>query len=135
MCRRLVHITYLHTFHKPRTLMSSWNMIIFTYHVMECKTNIWCELPTRKHESLLRCQGYFIVWQTRLSSIWWRMAFPTPHSQTMADFTPKWVKLARNGTNSGLFKIRFQNYFSLRKFDLRKCQICPIWCQSDPLCV
>ena len=48
---------------------------------------------------------------------------------------PKWVRLAPNGTNLGLFKISFST-FSLAKpkcteTDLKKSQIFPIWGQSD----
>ena len=46
----------------------------------------------------------------------------------MVGLTPKWDRLSPNGTNPGLFQIRFA-----LKSDLKKPRICPIWGQSDPL--
>ena len=74
----------------------------------------------------------------------------------MVGLAPKWVRLAPNGTNSGLFQIRFQciwrpqmgqirGFFrsdfstfgagapNALKSDLKKPRICPIWGQSEPL--
>ena len=48
----------------------------------------------------------------------------------MSGLARKWVKLAPNGTNPGLFEIRFQQmYWNL----IWKSRICPIWGQSEPL--
>ena len=55
----------------------------------------------------------------------------------MVGLVPKWVRLAPNGTNPGLFQIRFQCIWrtapNALKSDLKKPGICPIWGQSDPL--
>ena len=49
----------------------------------------------------------------------------------MVGLAPKWVRLAPNGTNPGLFQIRFQYIWldepNVLKFDLKKFRICPIW--------
>ena len=51
-------------------------------------------------------------------------------------FGPKWGRLARDGTNPGLFQIRFP-YILAQKCteisDLKKSRICPISGQSAPL--
>ena len=55
------------------------------------------------------------------------------------DLDPKLVRLDPNGTNSGLFQIRFQYILAVRqnvlKSDLKKSRICLIWGQSDPFWV
>ena len=56
----------------------------------------------------------------------------------LVGLAPKWVRLAPNGTNPGLFQIRFQRIWRrapiiLLKSDLKKPRICLIWGQSDPL--
>ena len=55
----------------------------------------------------------------------------------MVGLAPKWDRLASNGTNPGLFPIRFQCIWrgapNALKSDLKKPQISPIWGQSDPL--
>ena len=50
----------------------------------------------------------------------------------MVGLAPKWIRLAPNGTNPGLFNIRFQ-WINALKSDLKKPGICPIRGQSDPL--
>ena len=56
----------------------------------------------------------------------------------MVGLAAKWVRLAPNGINLGLFQIRFQCIWrdapNALKSDLKTPQICPIWGQSDPLC-
>ena len=55
----------------------------------------------------------------------------------MVGLAPKWVRLAPNGTNPGLFQIRLQCIWrgapNALKSDLKKPRICSIWGQSDPL--
>ena len=55
----------------------------------------------------------------------------------MVGLAPKWVRLAPNWTNPGLFQIRFQCIWrgapNALKSDLKKPLICPIWGKSDPL--
>ena len=51
----------------------------------------------------------------------------------MSDMGPKRDKLAPNGTNPELFQIRFQYTLAHLKTDLKKSQICPFWCHSNPL--
>ena len=50
---------------------------------------------------------------------------------------PKWVRLAPNGTNLGLFKISFSTFWlaepKCTETDLKKSQICRICGQSDPI--
>ena len=58
----------------------------------------------------------------------------------MVGLAPKWVRLAQDGTNPGVFfRSGSENFGSLKKriqnvlkSDLKKSQICPIWGQSDP---
>ena len=49
----------------------------------------------------------------------------------MVGLAPKWVRLAPNETNPGLFQIRFQCIWrrvpNALKSDLKKSRICPIW--------
>ena len=53
-----------------------------------------------------------------------------PSLPWMVGLAPKWVRLAPNGTNPGLFQIRFQ---CIWRGGLKKPRICPILGQSDPL--
>ena len=47
----------------------------------------------------------------------------------MVGLSPKWLRLAPNGTNPGLFQMAT----NALKSDLKKSRICLIWGQSDPL--
>ena len=54
----------------------------------------------------------------------------------LPDWGPKWARLTPNGTNPGLFQIRFQYILArVLKSDLKKPRVCPIWSQSGPLWV
>ena len=54
----------------------------------------------------------------------------------MSNFASKWVRLAPNKKNTGIFKISFSTFWlgdpKCTETDLKKSQICPIWGQSDP---
>ena len=56
----------------------------------------------------------------------------------MVGLAPKWVRLAPNGTNPGLFQIIFQCIWrpapNALKSDLKKPRICPIWGQTYHPC-
>ena len=55
----------------------------------------------------------------------------------MVGLAPNWVRLVPNGTNPGLFQIRFQYIWlyepNVLKCDLKKSWICPILGQSEPI--
>jgi len=56
----------------------------------------------------------------------------------MLGFSPKWVRLAPNGTNSGIFSDQIQHILTqwakCTDVIIKKSRICPIWEQSAPLC-
>ena len=52
----------------------------------------------------------------------------------ISELASMWVRLAPNGTDPGLFKIRFRYIQNVAKSDLKKSRICPVWGQSGPLC-
>ena len=64
---------------------------------------------------------------------------PKYRAAGMSDLGQKWARVVQNGTNLGLFQIRFQYILAQRqnvlKSDLKKSRICPIWGQSDPFWV
>ena len=85
------------------------------------------------------CHGKCVVFQhistvshshiddTHRSSTRWHIRWQS--GPGMVGLAPKWVRLAPNGTNPGLFSAGAPNAL---KSDLKKPRICPIWGQSDP---
>ena len=69
--------------------------------------------------------------------------FPQFSCSCWPDLDPKWVRLAPNWSNPGLFQIIFQyilrsdfsTFWRYAKSDLKKSRIWPIWGQSDPFWV
>ena len=57
------------------------------------------------------------------------------YTPEMSDLGSKLVRLAPKDTGLGLFQIKYRNILAYRvlKSDLKKCTICPILGQSDPL--
>ena len=76
-----------------------------------------------------------VTWALVVTDSWMSNEFR--RNTGMVGLAPKWVRLAPNGTNPGLFQIRFQCIWrpapNALKSDLIKSRICPIWGQSDPL--